>query len=163
MDVLDTKIEAIKHAVGVNEIAKHNVNQLIKSLSSLTVAGIQLFACACLIQGLCNPCITTMAFDFPKVMKPTFAINYYNEKTNTWQPGALQEETMKAMTENFFLWCAMVASCAAIGHVMMVGSDSALKRRFANFLATSCWTPPEGEPCGSPAQLMANLCELCAK
>ena len=73
--LLTTKIEAIKHAVGVNEIVKHNVNQLIKSLSSLTVAGIQLFACACLIQGLYNPCITTMAFDFPKVMKPTLAIN----------------------------------------------------------------------------------------
>ena len=37
MDVLGKQNGAIKHAVDDHEIAKHTINQLINSLSSLTV------------------------------------------------------------------------------------------------------------------------------
>lgn len=121
--VLKKKMRDLKNIVAESghPESKEEVDKLTDSLSTLTVAGIQLFGYACFISGMYNVIITTMGFSFPNVLPQYFSRSAEN-------PGLLQKESTKAAAEMFFLGCSTVASCAAIGNVMIIEED------FASFL-----------------------------
>jgi len=93
------------------------IEQLVKSMKTLTVAGVQLFAMSCMLQGAYTLFITTMAFDFPGYPTPELWQQYFGPE------GLFQEEGIKSTAHNFFLGAGFIASFAAIGNIMIIEED----------------------------------------
>jgi len=95
---------------------KEYIEKLVQSMSTLTVAGVKLFAMSCLLQGVYTIIITTCAFDFPD-----FQPHYFSRDADNL--GVFQQEQMKATAHNFFLGAGFIASFAAIGNIMIIEED----------------------------------------
>lgn len=93
------------------------IEKLVASMRTLTVAGVQLFAMSCMLQGVYTLFITTMAFDFPGYPTPEVWQQYFGPE------GMFQDETIKASAHNFFLGAGFIASFAAIGNIMIIEED----------------------------------------
>lgn len=95
---------------------KDYIDKLVQSMSTLTVAGVKLFAMSCMLQGVYTIIITTCAFDFPDFMPHFFSRDADNL-------GVFQQPEMKATAHYFFLGAGFIASFAAIGNIMIIETD----------------------------------------
>jgi hypothetical protein len=124
MGVVDKKIQKMKKIFEEDRNTTPDmladIDKLLKAMGELTIAGVQLFALSCLLQGTYNLIITTFAFDFPTVGQDYFSI----EPGEDGEPrGMFQKTAMKDMTHYFFLGAGFIASFAAINNLMTVESD----------------------------------------
>jgi len=123
MGVVNKKIEKME-AVFEDDIKdrkdggemKEYIEKLVQSMSTLTVAGVKLFAMSCLLQGVYTIIITTCAFDFPDFMPHLFS-------RTEGSLGVFQQPAIKATAHNFFLGAGFIASFAAIGNIMIIETD----------------------------------------
>jgi len=93
------------------------IERLVAAMKTLTVAGVKLFAGSCLLQGVYTLFITTMAFDFPGYPTRDVWNQYFGPE------GMFQDPVMKDSAHNFFLGAGFIASCAAIGNIMIIEED----------------------------------------
>jgi len=119
MGVMKKKIDAMREQFELtnnNKDYTHYVDQLVISMTTLTVAGVKLFAMSCFLQGVYTIIITTMAFDFPGVAPGLFS----RDEANL---GLAQQESTKTFMHDFFLGAGFIASFAAIGNIMIIETD----------------------------------------
>lgn len=119
MGVMKKKIDAMRaqfEETNENKDYTIYVDKLVASMTTLTVAGVKLFAMSCFLQGIYTIIITTMAFDFPGIAPHLFS----RDESNL---GLAQEEGTKTFMHDFFLGAGFIASFAAIGNIMIIETD----------------------------------------
>lgn len=119
MGVMKKKIDAMRVQFednNSNPQYTNYVDKLVASMTTLTVAGVKLFAMSCFLQGVYTLIITTMAFDFPTIAPHLFS----RDETNL---GIAQLESTKTFMHDFFLGAGFIASFAAIGNIMIIETD----------------------------------------
>jgi len=119
MGVLKKKIDKMREQfeeTNTNKAFSQYVQRLVDSMRTLTVAGVKLFALSCFLQGTYTIIITTMAFDFPLFMPGLFS-------RDEAALGIFQTEATKTFMHDFFLGAGFIASCAAIGNIMIIEED----------------------------------------
>lgn len=114
-----------KHMVDkkVEEEDIHTLVAATDTVSSLTIAGVQLFCLACILSSAWELTLTTMPFYFKGIGDAYFS-------TDPENLGSLQQEATRASAEEFFLGFSFAASFAAIGNIMT------LEENYHHFLVT---------------------------
>jgi hypothetical protein len=136
MGVLKKKIDKMKAIFAVSTAERADgkemtdyIEKLVAAMKTLTVAGVQLFALSCLLQGSYNLIISTLAYEFPDFHPELFSnkLGTFNDEGICISmpdcPGLFQTESMKNMSHYFFLGAGFIASFAAIGNIMIVEED----------------------------------------
>jgi hypothetical protein len=124
MGVVNKKIKKMKKAFGeapgaTKEMHEH-IDMMLEAMQQLTIAGVQLFALSCALQGVYNLIISTMAFDFPDTLPQYFSKDLGDDDEPI---GLFQKEDMRSMSHYFFLGAGFIASFAAIGNIMTIEGD----------------------------------------
>jgi hypothetical protein len=123
MGVVNKKIKKMKQVFEQSpsstiEMQQH-IDMMLEAMQQLTIAGVQLFALSCFLQGAYNLIITTFAFDLPHIGEA-----YFSRKMVDGEPvGMFQQEAIRTMSHYFFLGAGFIASFAAINNLMTVEAD----------------------------------------
>jgi len=118
-DYLRKRMERTERHMRNKSVDEEDVSTLkaaTKTVSALTVAGVQLFCLACLLSGGWDLVITTIPDYFPTVAPGLFSTQI--NETSGEPIGSLQKEATRTGASNFLTGFAFAASFAAIGNIM---------------------------------------------